>query len=103
MITAVLMFGLLNIIFEFVLLSMLPPRTRLRLLGSPNRRNLLHVGFLLGNLIIHWGTLIGTMSAVLAFISSMITVQIAMWLYGYVTDGRYYTIGFIKYSPEQLA
>ena len=34
MIDAVLMFGALNVLFEFVLLSMLPPRRRLRLLGS---------------------------------------------------------------------
>lgn len=102
MISAVLLFGVLNIVFEFVLLTMLPPRVRLRVLGNPNYRNALHVIFLLLNLMIHWGTLVGTMSAVLAFISSMITVQIAMWLYGYVTDGRYYTVGFIKYQPEQL-
>lgn len=103
MIEAVLLFGAMNIVFEFVLLSMLSPRVRLRVLGSPNYRNALHVGFLLLNLIIHWGTLVGTMSGVMAFVSSMVTVRVAMWLFGYVVDGRYYTVGVIKYSPKEIA
>jgi hypothetical protein len=102
MVDAVLLFGAMNVLFEFVLLSMLAPRTRLRVLGSPNKRNLLHVGFLLLNLMIHWGTVVGTMSAVMAFISSLATVQIAMKLYGFITDGRYYTTGWIKYGIEEL-
>lgn len=103
MIDAVLLFGAMNVLFEFVLLSMLAPRTRLRVLGSPNRRNLLHVGFLLINLIIHWGTVVGTMSAVGAFISSMVTVKLAMWLYGYVEQDRYYHVGLIKYGIKELS
>lgn len=103
MIDAVLLFGLMNIVFEFVLLSMIAPRWRLRVLGSAVARNTLHVIFLVLNLIIHWGTLIGTMSAVLAFIASMITVQIARALYGHIEHGRYYTVGFIKYRAEELA
>jgi ABC-type protease/lipase transport system fused ATPase/permease subunit len=101
-IEAVLLFGAMNILFEFVLLSMLKPRTRLRVLGSANYRNLLHIGFLLLNLMIHWGTLIGTMSAVMAFISSLVTVQIAMKLFGYVVDSQYYHVGLIKYSVKEL-
>ena len=101
MIEAVLLFGLMNIAFEFVLLCMLKPRTRLRLLGSDSR-GLLHVGFLLGNLMIHWGTLIGTMSAVLAFIASLITVAAAEKLFGSIKQGRFYTVGLIKYSVEEL-
>lgn len=102
MIDAVLLFGLMNVVFEFVLISMLSPRIRLRVLGSPVLRNLIHVLFLSANLIIHWGTLIGTMSAVLAFISSMLTVQLAIFLYGTVTENRYYKVGFIKYDVEKL-
>lgn len=102
MISAVLLFGLMNIVFEFVLLSMLPPRMRLRLLGSSTASNLLHVLFLISNLIIHWGTLIGTMSGVFAFISSIVTVHLARLLYGQVIGGRYYRVGFVKYSLEEL-
>lgn len=102
MIDAVLMFGFMNIVFEFVLLSMLAPRWRLRVLGSASARNTLHVVFLLLNLVIHWGTLIGTMSAVLAFISSMLTVQLARKLYGFIEQGRYYHVGYIAYSRGEL-
>ena len=102
MIDAVLLFGALNVLFEFVLLSMLPPRLRLRLLGSEAASNALHVFFLAANLIIHWGTVIGTMSAVLAFVSSIATVRIARAVFGSITDGRYYKVGVVKYSVEEL-
>ena len=103
MIDAVLLFGAMNVLFEFVLLCMMSPRVRLRVLGNPNYRNALHLGFLLLNLMIHWGTLIGTMSAVMAFISSLVTVQVAMKLFGYIEQGRYYTVGWVKYRPEEIA
>ena len=102
MIDAVLLFGALNVLFEFVLLSMLPPRLRLRLLGSEAASNALHVFFLLANMAIHWGTLIGTMSAVLAFVSSIVTVRIARTVFGSITEGRYYKVGLMKYSIEEL-
>ena len=53
MIDAVLLFGALNVLFEFVLLCMIAPRLRLRLLGNEAASNALHVFFLLANLIIH--------------------------------------------------
>jgi hypothetical protein len=102
MIDAVLLFGAMNIAFEFVLLCMVSPRIRLRVLGNPNYRASLHIAFLLLNLIIHWGTLIGTMSAILAFISSLVTVKAAMLLFGYIESGRYYKVGLVKYSVKEL-
>ena len=102
MIDAVLLFGVMNILFEFVLLCMISPRWRLRLLGSPSAKACMHVLFLSVNLLIHWGTLIGTMSAILAFISSLVTISCAKLLFGAITDGRYYTTGFIRYSAAQL-
>ena len=102
MVDAVLMFGALNVLFEFVLLAMLAPRLRLRLLGNEAASNALHVFFLVANLIIHWGTLIGTMSAVLAFVSSIVTVHVARAVFGSITEGRYYKVGLIKYSREEL-
>lgn len=101
MIDAVLLFGLLNIVFELVLLNMMPPRTRLRVLGSTVLANLMHVGFLLANLLVHWGTLVGTMSSVMAFCASIITVAGARKLYGFIT-GTHYHVGWIKYSVEEL-
>ena len=102
MIDAVLLFGALNVLFEFVVLSMVPPRMRLRVLGNRNSQSLLHVGVLLINLIIHWGTLIGTMSGILSFVCSIVTVRIAQLVFGQIKDGRYYTVGLVKYSKEEL-
>lgn len=101
MIDAVLLFGALNIVFEFVLLNMMPPRTRLRVLGSAVLANLMHVGFLLANLLVHWGTLVGTMSSVMAFCASIVTVHCARKVYGYVS-GTQYHVGWIKYSVKEL-
>lgn len=101
MITAVFVFAALNIAFEFVLLSMTPPRTRLRVLGSTIACNILHVMFLSLNLSIHWGTLIGSMSAVAAFLCSMLTVQAARRVYGHIT-GTTYTRGWVQYPLEEL-
>ena len=101
MIDAVLLFGALNIVFELVILSMLSPRVRLRVLGSEAQSNGLHALFLVANLMIHWGTLVGTMSGVMAFCASIVTVQIAGKVYGTV-QGTSYTVGLIKYSKEQL-
>ena len=102
MIDAVLLFGTLNALFEFVLLSMLPPRRRLRLLGSESASNALHFSFLLLNLVIHWGTLVGTMSGVLAFVASMVTVRVARVVYGCVKADRLYHVGWVKYSIKEL-
>ena len=102
MISAVLLFGVMNSLFEFVLLSMIPPRLRLRLLGSVTASNTLHFGFLLANIAIHWGTLIGTMSGVFAFIVSIVTVTFARKLFGRIEAGRYYHVGWYKYALEDL-
>lgn len=102
MIEAVLLFGVLNVLFEFILLGMISPRRRLRLLGSEGACHALHFSFLALNLVIHWGTLIGTMSGVFAFVASMVTVAIARRWYGYIKDDRYYTVGVRKYALEDL-
>lgn len=102
MIDAVLLFGALNVLFEFIVLGMVPPRTRLRVLGSRNSQTLLHIGCLLLNLMIHWGTLIGTMSGIFSFICSIGTVQVARFVWGYIEEGRYYKVGLVKYSKAEI-
>ena len=102
MINAVLLFGALNVLFEFVVLSMVPPRTRLRVLGNRNSQALIHIGVLLANLIIHWGTLIGTMSGILSFVCSIVTIRIAQFMFGQIKEDRHYTVGLVKYSKEEL-
>ena len=101
MIETVFVFGLVNIIFELVLISMVPVKPRLRLLGGDSR-SLLHVAMLLTNLIVHWGTVIGTMSSIVAFCASILTVNVARKAFGFIESGRYYTVGWIKYSVKEL-
>lgn len=102
MLSEVIAFALVMTVFEIVLLSMIPPRTRLRLLGNQAARTLVHVAFMVLNLWVHWGTVVGTMSATLSFITSIGAVKLAAWMYGSIKDGRYYTVGLVKYSREDL-
>lgn len=102
MIDAVLLFGAMNVLFEFILLSMVPPKWRLRLLGTPSYCAVLHFVCLALNLIVHWGTLIGTMSGIFSFICSIGTVAIARFVFGFIEHGRYYKVGLVKYRHEEL-
>ncbi len=102
MISAVLIFGLMNVVFEFILLSMLRPRTRLRILGNEGHCVALHFVCLALNLLIHWGTLIGTMSGIFSFICSIFTVMVARAVFGVIKEDRYYTRGLVGYAREEL-
>lgn len=101
MISAVLIFGLMNVAFEFILLSMLPPRMRLRLLGNHGMCVFLHFACLALNLLIHWGTLVGTMSGIFAFICSIATVSIARLMFGTIVGTRYKR-GVLGYSLKEI-
>lgn len=101
MIEAVFVFGIMNCIFEFIVLCMMPPRTRLRVLGSQAKSNAMHIAFLTFNLIVHWGTVTGTMSAIGAFLCSMLTIRVARLIFGYVSDTTY-RVGVVKFSREEL-
>lgn len=102
MIEAVIFFGIINVIFEFVVLSMVPPRARLRLLGNKGAQTFLHVVIMCAVLTVHWGTLIGSMSAFFSFILSMVTVSIAQLVFGYV-QGTTYRRGIIGYNIKELS
>ena len=102
MIDAVLLFGVMNVLFEFIVLSMVKPRVRLRLLGNDSACVVLHFACLAMNLLIHWGTLVGTMSGIFAFICSIGTVAFARFVFGYIEQGRYYKVGRVKYTREEL-
>lgn len=102
MIEAVIVFAILLMLFEFVVLSMVPPRYRLRLLGSKGACVATHMGMLLINLWIHWGTVTGTMSATGAFVTSIITIEIARTLYGTITDGVRTRRGLLGYKNAEL-
>ena len=81
---------------------MIPPRTRLRVLGSNSKKLLFHIGMLSVNLMVHWGTAVGTMSATLAFVCSIGVTWLAAKVFGYITDDRYYTVGLVKYSVGEI-
>lgn len=102
MIETVMAFGLIISAFEFVVVCMIPPRMRLRMLGNTYTKLTFHMIMLLINMAVHWGTAVGTMSATLAFICSLGVIGGAAKLFGFITDGRYYTIGLIRYSASEL-
>jgi hypothetical protein len=102
MIEAVLVFGFLLALFEFVILSMVPPRYRLRLLGSSAGCNAVHVTIFALNLWVHWGTVTGTMSATLSFVTSIATVAVARLVYGTVVDDTRKRRGLVGYRNEEL-
>lgn len=101
MIDAVVFFGLINVVFELVVLSMIPPRARLRLLGNKGAQTSLHIVIMVTTLWIHWGTLIGTMAGFLSFILSMVTVGIARQLFGYIEDDVFHR-RIIGYTADEL-
>lgn len=99
---AVFIFGIINICFEWVLLSMLSPRLRLRILGSSPACTALHFLVFGLNLWIHFGTLIGTTGAVLSFCASLITIAAARAIYGRIEGSTYHT-GLLRYGAKELA
>jgi len=101
MVEAVLVFGLINVLFEFVVLSMVPPRVRLRLLGNKGAQTTVHIVIMVFVLWVHWGTVTGTMSAFFSFILSMFTVFVAQCFYGYI-NGTRYRRGIIGYKLGEI-
>jgi len=102
MIEAVFVFGMINIIFEFIVLCMIPPRMRLRILGSRARQRVMHVMIMILILIVHWGTVTGTMSAFFSFCLSMLTVEIAKLVFGYIDDENKFHRRIIGYTADEL-
>lgn len=102
MLETVIAFGLIISLFEFVIVAMIPPRTRLRMLGSGNAKLCFHLCVFCINMAVHWGTAVGTMSATLAFICSLGVIKGATKLFGFIVDGRYYTVGIVRYSVDEI-
>lgn len=101
MIDAVFVFAIINVVFELVLLSMVPPRIRLRLLGSKSGGTAIHLLIMIIVLIVHWGTLIGTMSGFLSFILSIATFELAKQTFGYISNGVFHR-RIIGYKVSEL-
>lgn len=101
-IQAAMLFAFLTTLMEFVIIAKIPPHSRLRLLGSAWRVNVLHAAFLGGNLFIHWGTLIGTMSGITAGLMSFIVIAICKYVWGYVKNDRWYYPGVLTFNSEEI-
>lgn len=102
MVEIVITFALLLAAFEFVVLSMIPPRYRLRLLGSRAGCISVHVGMFILNVTMHWGTVTGMMSATGAFVVSIATLEVAKLMYGVIVDDVRVRRGIIGYRNEEL-
>ena len=102
MLDEVIAFAIVLVAFEFIILVMVPPKFRLRLLGNEAARVSVHMGMLLINMWVHWGTVVGTMSATLSFVTSLGTLWLATKVFGHIKDGRYYHVGWVKYSVQEI-
>ena len=102
MIEAVFLFGFVSALFEIVVLMKLKPRTRLKLLGSKPRTLLTHTIVFALNIVVHYGTVTGSMAAIVASLSSFACLPLVRWCTGYIENGYYYPGSLIRYTGEQL-
>jgi hypothetical protein len=111
MIEAVLLFGLISATFEAVILMKIPPRIRLRILGSASWILVIHAATILFNLVVHFGTITGTMSATIAGLASFIIVPLIRYYTGCIrkirmSNGRQeqrYFPGIKRYTAGEIA
>lgn len=105
-IQAVLLFAFLSSLFELVILMKIKPRTRLRVLGSKRWPIFIHVITFSVNIFVHYGTVTGTMTAIVASLASFVTVPIARKISGSITklnNKEEYNQGLITYTYQQIA
>ena len=95
MLQTVLIFAAVTAVFEFILLARCTPRLRQYLLSHDG---LLHAVVIALNLWIHWGTITGSMTAVVAGLTSFVTVPIAQQLWGHFNNERWYP-GVLQEDP----
>jgi len=81
MISAVFTFALITAIGELLFLHYLPWLRRL-VLTRRTWEFTLHIGFMVLNLWIHWGTMTGTMTGVTAFVVSIGVCHLARFIWG---------------------
>lgn len=101
LIEAVLVFAAITAAFELVILMKLAPRTRCRVLGSTRWVLFIHTAVFAINLAVHYGSLVGSMTAITAALTSFITVPFARWLSGHIANGIYHP-GVLKYTIDEL-
>lgn len=77
MLATVLVFALITSIFELVLLMKFMSR---QTLSKRWVQYLCHAGAFTANIIVHWGTIVGTMTAITAGLVSFATVPAALFM-----------------------
>ena len=102
MIEAVFTFAIVSALFEFVILMKLKPSTRLRLLGSKRWVAITHTVVIMITILIHFGTITGSMTAITAGLISFLVIPTTRWISGSITNKRYFP-GAIKYQTAQLS
>jgi hypothetical protein len=81
MLEIVLWFAAITAVGELVILHTMNARLRAWILGSATIRSMFHVSFATLNLWIHWGTVTGSMTAVTAFVVSVVVLRVAQVVY----------------------
>lgn len=76
MITTVIVFAVLTALFEAILLLKFSSE---RMLAKEWFRGFVHMLAICANLAIHWGTIVGTMTAITAGLVSFATVPVVYW------------------------
>lgn len=77
MIAAVIIFAVITAALELVMLLKF---ASVHLMNKGWFRATLHVGVALLNLLVHWGTLVGTMTAITAALVSFATLPLAIYI-----------------------
>ena len=96
-------FAALNMICELIIIALIPPRTKLRVLGNDKAMVAVHCTLGLITAYMHWGTVTGSGAAMIAFIISFPTLWIAKQVFfGYVRDNKYHR-RIIGYTVQELA
>lgn len=105
LIKAVLLFAVLSALFEFIIIMKIRPRTRLRILGSTRLVLFIHALTFIINISVHYGTVTGSMTAIVAALASFATVPLARAISGCIikSDGRErYKPGLLTYQYHQI-
>lgn len=85
MVTAVIIFALLSALLEFIIVMKFMP---LKVMNKPYAVGLVHLFVFAMNLSVHWGTLVGTMTAITAVLVSFGTMPTARMIKTYYTHWR---------------
>ena len=86
MVTTVFIFAALSALFELILLLKLVPQ---KLLSRTWFQVLIHVTVIAFNIAIHFGTVVGTMTAITAGLVSFGTMPVALWCKTFWKHYRY--------------